>query len=165
VNRIHALCLVGLPFLWSVAFGGETSPPRYRCQGNQVTGFTVDKKTQRWVAARLPPKQYVIRAPERSPEAPLIGQDSVFVVVEVGDQDWSDTRFCKEDFDAAGELHCSGWGDEFHFNRATGRFLHVYAHGYIEGANNPYFAVEGETPPFLEIGRCEPEKPTPGRRE
>ncbi len=141
------------------AHGEEAPVEAYLCKGQRVTGFVLNKKSGRWEAARLPPKQYRIQVPDRGPGAPLIGRDSVLVVVEVGDGDWSDSRFCKVGFDAAGELHCSGWGDEFYFNRDTGRFLHVFPHGYIEGANNPYFGAEGEAPPFLEIGRCAPAKP------
>ena len=158
MSRSSATLLVGALLLASAAVGDEVAVPRYHCQGEQVTGFTLNKKTQHWAAAKLPPKQYLIQAPDRSPDAPLIGRDSVLVVIEVGDGDWSDTRFCKQDFDPSGELHCSGWGDDFYFNRETGRFLRAFPHGYIEGANNPYYAEAGDAPPFIEIGRCAPLK-------
>ena len=125
----------------------------WSCVATQSVGFALDPKTHRWTPARPKPRHYVIRAPERGPAAPLIGQDSVLVVVEPGDSDWSNARFCKSGFDAGGTLHCEGWGDDFYFNRDNGRFLHAFAHGYVEGPDNP-FGAEGEAPPFIELGTC-----------
>jgi hypothetical protein len=75
-------------------------------------------------------------------------------VYEVGATD-SFPLFCKDDFNGAGYLFCSGIGDEFRFNRGTLRFVHSFNFGCIDPPDS-FWGKEGEATPFIEIGKCSP---------
>jgi hypothetical protein len=127
----------------------------YLCIGEQVTGFAMNKNTHVWAARSFQPKRYVIKVPDKSSKAPSGAFTSAMAVYEFGNTDeYQQPMLCKKDFSEAGNLFCSGLGDNFEFNRKSLRFLHSLTHGYVHTSEDSFFGPEGDVTPFIEIGTC-----------
>ena len=91
----------------------------------------------------------------KGPNAPSGAYTAVIAVYEVGKVDAANFKaFCEKDYNEKGFLFCSGFGEDFNFNRQTLRFVHWFPYGYIDPPGFDLWGKEGDATPFMEIGTC-----------
>jgi len=156
INAPHYRFAYAVALLFAYcAEAGPSDIASYLCIGEQATGFEMNQKTHAWTAQTFRPRKYIIRAPIKGPNAPSGAYTAVIAVYEVGKVDAANFKaFCEKDYNEKGFLFCSGFGEDFNFNRQTLRFVHWFPYGYIDPPGFDLWGKEGDATPFMEIGTC-----------
>lgn len=126
----------------------------YLCIAEKSTGFTYNSTASEWETAsfNVNNNKYIV---SRSDKTDFI--KSEWDVKRIG-LNYA-TFYCPSDFDTFGYLNCELMGT-FTMNRNNLRYLLVFPFGYvsdnIKDAEGAVLIDEGESRPFIEIGKCNP---------
>jgi hypothetical protein len=158
LSFIFCFLLLPLPSLAETATPTPTPTPAkesWLCVEELDTGFTYDKRKEKWrVAAFGQTGKYLVRPAKKPTTAffPLGYTPGVYEITEVG----SDLvqAYCGRDFDESGDLMCIGIFTDFRMNRNNKRFIYISSSGYVITTNKD--TDEGTDTPLMSIGKCSP---------
>ena len=117
-----------------------------------MTGFTYNAHSKQWNYARFKTDfHYVVAPPKNEPNV-----FALITKIKVGETD-PRYGYCEHDFNDAGYIHCDTLGGDFRFNRLNGRYLNVFAMGYVDVGVGSLPSTElNSSTPAIEIGKCTP---------
>lgn len=131
--------------LTAIASAGDS----YLCVGDMATGFKYNKTQNQWLTAKFKTHKYVVIKSKR--------ENTVWEVREMGKQ--YTLAACENEFDRYGYLNCN-YGYDFRMNKRNLRFNMIYPFGHyndnIKDNKGNLSDTEGESAPFIEIGKCSP---------
>ena len=114
----------------------------YICIADASTGFTFNKTTKNWISTNFN---------VQNQKFILSQKNELWHWKQVGVSE-SGTIECGE-FNTAGFLHCSAFGQDLSFNKSNLRFTLSERVGYVIGER---LGVEGSLTPYMTIGKCSP---------
>ena len=134
----YIVALLVCCFCSTSAFAQET----YICIADLSTGFAFNKTTKNWFSTNfnVQDNKYV-----------LSQKNKLWYWKKVGAPE-NATIECGE-FNPAGYLNCSSYGQVLSFNKTNLRFSLTNSVGYVSGE---LLGVEGSITPFMTIGKCSP---------
>jgi hypothetical protein len=144
--------------LWLVLLAIAAAPAAYAvvadaylCVADMSAGIRFDKSARKWDSTRFNASEKLVVSRASGELAKKFER----VVKEVGSS--SPKFWCKDDFNQAGYLYCTGLGD-FRFNHRNGRYISTYMIGYVTDRleQDTVGDQEGENTPALTAGKCSP---------
>ena len=138
--------LIGLIIIAGYASSSSLAADTYLCVVDAMTGFSIDKNTNRWRTTNFTAEKKVLFTRSKSGKV-------AWEVTEVGSS--LPDAVCEKDFNEGGNLFCSGLG-EYKLNKQQLRFLYVYPFGYWDVDNKSDLFKEGRNTPAMGIGKCSP---------